>query len=225
MDSFSILGDSISTYQGYNPPNFSVYYDPARCIQHGIQSVQDTWWARVIQHYHGNLSGNNSYSGSKVSGRSFPAANQMARLTYLKAHDVPDFLLVYLGCNDFGYGVPLNPSKFHFRKNAEYFDDAYDILLKNLKKLLPGTAIICATLLKTYMANDAAWSFPENFNGHTAFTEYNDAIRRACHKNAVCLADLSSLNLKYETLDGTHPTAQGHQEIACAWIQALAGLK
>ena len=105
MASFSILGDSISTYQGYHPPHFSVYYDPARCVQNGLQGVQDTWWSKVIQHYHGTLSINNSYSGSRVAGSTFPAANQWERLEYLKGPKAPDFLLIYMGYNDFGYGV------------------------------------------------------------------------------------------------------------------------
>ena len=33
-----------------------------------------------------------------------------------------------------------------------------------------------------------------------------------------------SFNIRYETLDGTHPTLKGHQTIANAWIECLASL-
>lgn len=33
---FSILGDSISTYTGYNPCGYAVFYDDKKCIRNGI---------------------------------------------------------------------------------------------------------------------------------------------------------------------------------------------
>ena len=41
--SFSILGDSISTFQGYNPVGYSVYFPEYGEVAH----VEDTWWQRV----------------------------------------------------------------------------------------------------------------------------------------------------------------------------------
>ena len=38
------------------------------------------------------------------------------------------------------------------------------------------------------------------------------------------LADLSSLNMRYETLDGTHPTKSGHLTIAKGWITCLKNM-
>lgn len=39
----SILGDSISTYNGYNPNGYAVYYDEEMQIRNGLKSVYDTW--------------------------------------------------------------------------------------------------------------------------------------------------------------------------------------
>ena len=49
MRSFSILGDSISTFDGCNPDGFAVYYQGERCEQTGVTSSADTWWSQVIE--------------------------------------------------------------------------------------------------------------------------------------------------------------------------------
>lgn len=44
----SILGDSISTYVGYNPYGYAVYYKDDRLCDNDITDVNDTWWKQVI---------------------------------------------------------------------------------------------------------------------------------------------------------------------------------
>lgn len=65
--------------------------------------------------------------------------------------------------------------------------------------------------------------FPERFAG-VPFEDYNAAIRKAAQREGALLADLAALNWRYETLDGTHPTANGHKTLASAWIKCLAPL-
>ena len=40
MKSVSIVGDSISTYEGYNPYGFAVYYDRGMQELNGLQLAQ-----------------------------------------------------------------------------------------------------------------------------------------------------------------------------------------
>ena len=63
----SIVGDSISTYEGYNPDRYKVFYNRTMQMANGLNSVYDTWWAKVNQSLHAYLCVNNSYSGSKVT--------------------------------------------------------------------------------------------------------------------------------------------------------------
>ena len=51
----SIIGDSISTYEGYNPSGYAVFYDQEMCARNGLKSVYDTWWAKVNQFLHAYL--------------------------------------------------------------------------------------------------------------------------------------------------------------------------
>lgn len=221
----TVLGDSISTYAGFHPDGYRVFYEGERLEQNGLESVYDTWWAKVNQHLHAYLCVNNSYSGSTVSGTAFPAANSLERTSALhKGGYIPDIILVYLGLNDFGRGIPIKPKKTFLRKaDPDYFGDAYLLMLERIRKNYPDSTIICGTLMKTYIRNSPTWAFPENFAG-LLYEDYNAAIRRACKKKNCVLADLEETGIVYETLDGSHPTQKGHMEIAEAWINCLSRL-
>lgn len=64
---FSVLGDSISTLMGWVPEGWRVHYEGEVHVD-GVESPQDTWWGRVIDHFGGYLVANSSFSGSVVEG-------------------------------------------------------------------------------------------------------------------------------------------------------------
>lgn len=210
----SVLGDSISTYEGYIPPNYKVYYDEDRQKINGLTSVYDTWWAKVNQYLKAYLCVNNSFSGSKVSGE-FPGASSEKRVSALhKMEHYPDVILVYMGTNDFGFGVPL-----------ETFAKDYRKMLERLRKNYPSARILCATIARSYMQGKPDWKYPEMYGG-TALEEYNQAIREAVNeRDDIVLMDLPEAGIHYETLDGTHPTRRGHEELAQMWIGCLEKMK
>ncbi|MGN1101152.1 MAG: SGNH/GDSL hydrolase family protein [Huintestinicola sp.] len=216
----SIIGDSISTYEGFNPHGYSVFYDNINQQLNGVTSVSDTWWAKVNQYLNADLCVNNSYSGSRVSGNGFPSANCQQRLMNLHTPSAyPDIILIYIGFNDFGNGIKIKKSGF--RENyCDSFYDSYSHMIKSIKSNYPKATIICATLLKGYFKDDIKWHFPENFGG-VPFDDYNDAIRKAAKKEKIRLADIAKSDARYETLDGTHPTNNGHLTIAEEWISCL----
>ena len=51
----SIVGDSISTFEGFNPPGYAVFYDKEMIERNGLRTVYDTWWAKVNQALHAFL--------------------------------------------------------------------------------------------------------------------------------------------------------------------------
>lgn len=206
----SVLGDSISTYEGYIPKNYKVYYDEERQKRNGLTSVYDTWWAKVNQYLKAYLCVNNSYSGSKVSG-AFPGAESVERTSSLhKIAYYPDAILVYMGTNDFGFGVPV-----------EVFEKAYQKMICQLRTNYPSARILCATIARSYMQGNEKWEYPEMYGG-TALEEYNQAIRKVVKaRKDIELMDLPNVGIRYETLDGTHPTRRGHAELAQMWISCL----
>lgn len=215
----SIIGDSISTYSGYNPKGYAVFYDDINQRKNGLTSVYDTWWAKVNQSLHAYLCVNNSYSGSKVSGCAFPSANCKERTSSLHTKECkPNIILVYIGYNDFGKGIKIKSGLFDNNKD-QFFYDMYLKMVQSIKQNYPSSTIICGTLMRGYVKN-SNWIFPESYAG-IPFDNYNAAIRKAAKKAGVKIADLTSFPDRYETLDGSHPTAKGHLTIAKAWIYCL----
>ena len=232
----SILGDSISTYGGYNPSSYVVFYDEDMRRRNGLTSVYDTWWAKVNQALGTYLCVNNSYSGSRVSGQGFPAGCSQERIMHLHTSEcTPDLILIYWGFNDFGYGVPIRCASLSNdgKTNLMYFEDAYQQMLTGLRYFYPNAKIVCATLMRTTLRQNSSWHFPERLGG-ISIDDYNGAVRRAAAICHISLADLAKRHLnfadctkrdrRYETLDGTHPTANGHQTIADVWIDCLSGI-
>lgn len=214
MRTISIFGDSVSTFEGFNPPGYAVFYDRDMQMRNGLSSVEDTWWYIVLHSIDASLCANNSYSGSRVSGDSFPSACSDERIDQIRTYDmIPEGVLIYLGYNDFGYGVDIAT-----------FSDAYSRMIHKLMKNYPHTTIVCGTLLRTYVKEDDEWSFPEFFGGYP-LEEYNETIRQICHENGVYLADIGKNEERCETLDGAHPTKRGHSTLAKAWIDCLSELK
>lgn len=220
----SILGDSISTFEGYHPVGCAVFYDRTMQAKNGLRSVYDTWWAKVNQALHAYLCVNNSYSGSKVSGADFPAASSAQRTGKLHtAKYAPDLILIYIGFNDFANGVKIREGGLgrFLKSDPRCFEDAYRKMVSGIKQNYPKATIVCATLMRTKIRGAQQWVFPETHAG-VPFESYNDSIRRICRRENCCLADLAALDLRYETLDGTHPTAQGHAVLSQAWIRCLS---
>ena len=171
----------------------------------------------MIEALQGDICVNNSYSGSKASGVDFPSASCDERLRGLKTEiQNPNLILVYIGYNDWGYGVPV-------KKKTGSFEEGYKRILEGLKMLYPTSRIICGTLMRTSLKKEPSWKFPEEYAG-ISLSKYNDMIRKLCRDENVELADLEKKNIRYETLDGSHPTTLGHSQIAEAWIECCKEL-
>lgn len=219
MKLVSILGDSVSTFQGTNPRGYSVFYDTSMQRVNGLNSVSDTWWDRVITSMNARLCVNNSYSGSRVTGDCFPATACEERLQNLGTQgEQPDYILIYAGFNDFAGGAELISSL-----DTYGFEDSYDQMLRTIRQNYPSARTVCATLMRTRIRGDHNWQFPEYWAG-IGLEDYNNVIRWTAQENRCDLADLARSSVRYETLDGAHPTAQGHWEIAENWIRCMADL-
>ncbi|MBQ3489083.1 MAG: hypothetical protein IJA86_00650 [Clostridia bacterium] len=113
---FSVLGDSLSTLAGCNPPDYAVFYTWENCCAANVFSVADTWWGKVIEELGGFLLVNNSYSGSLVCKH--PACEiesygcSDTRTGALGTSDIaPDVVMILMGLNDFGAGMPIRPAE------------------------------------------------------------------------------------------------------------------
>lgn len=223
MNYFSIMGDSISSFVGSVPSGYRVHYDYENMQKNAMRYISDMWWAKVIPACDGRICVNNSYAGSCVAGKNPYSGNSTKRTSLLHNGNIsPDIILIYMGINDFGRGVPIKGKNFLW-KNPIYFEDAYTLMIRRIQNNYNPKKIICGTVARTYHAKIPNWQFPESFAG-TPLEDYNNTIRFVARKESCQVADLSALKIKYETLDGTHPTLIGHEELAKGWLQCLSGI-
>ena len=217
----SILGDSISTYQGWIPEGYACFYpDP----DNDIQDVSQTWWMQVIQNTGMRLLVNGSWSASTVCGDS-RAENSGAgcssnRIVELMGNTgtVPDVILVYMGINDFFHSIDLGS----FSGTAAYrtdhyiwdFTEGYELMLQKLQAIYPTSRIYCMTLLESN-----SWEGTSvNANGNTV-EDYNSRIRQVAAAHGISVIDLRNCGIEsYElgryTSDGVHLNREGAAKIA-----------
>ena len=216
---FSIFGDSISTLEGYNPSGYEVFYNRDLAKQQGINSPSDTWWGTVIDYLGGSLLENNSWSGCKVTQSKYDASDDSAGCSISRTKNLhtkdgtPDYIIIYMGFNDWGCGVYVGEENGADNCNYEEFAAAYRVMLQRIKTNYPEATIYCCTLCKACMVSDSSFVFPESFGG-VHIEEYNRAIRRTCISESCKLLDLYSYNIPYDSIDGTHPTKDGMKTFA-----------
>lgn len=220
---FSILGDSISTLSGYNPPDCAVYYDWEHKYLSGVYTPSDTWWGKVIQALGGHLLVNNSWSGSMVCKHplceieSYGCSNNRTGGLGIGSQH-PDVVMILMGLNDWGKGTRVNPRAGEYDLNI--FSVAYARMLHNIKENYPHAEIWCMTLPRSYWSSNPEFIAPECFSG-VPMGDYCNAIRQ-CAKDADCrLIDLTASDALYDTIDGYHPNAEGMRTIADRILCAL----
>lgn len=217
----SILGDSVSTYAGYNPSGQNPYYDGTNC---GVSSVNDTWWMKVVNALDMTVLKNDSWGGSRVTttGGDNPAGC-MTRCQGLGAADV---VIVFMGINDFNNEVALGTwnGTTALPSDTTKFREAYAIMLDKMTKAYKSAEIWCATLLSC--ERNGATGMPEiNANG-VPLSAFNDAIREIAAIFGARVLEHSSCGITYNNLNlyagdwvsetgaGLHPNAAGMSLIA-----------
>lgn len=241
---FSILGDSISTFEGCNPAGFRVFYEEERREATGVREARDTWWAQVVDALDGELLANGSFSGSMVEGAGFPAGDSAERVAALaRDGQAPDVVLVFMGINDYGWGgadaqaagrgnaLPtcLDVDALGEQREpglaasdaAERFGAAYGSMLARLRAAYPHAEVWCCTLCPGRVVGRDGSTFAYRLRG-AAFDAYNDAIRAATRAHGCRVADVRALGRDYEGLEGTHPTARGMRQFAALVLHAMA---
>lgn len=230
----SILGDSISTFNGYlvsNKPNYT-YADYSYWYPSGdITSVNDTWWSQVASKTGITILNNCAWSGSTCCGNSKETSTAFAGCSDRRINDLsfggttPDIILVYIGINDFGQnstGIkPLGTWDGNTEIPVEGVIDNYsDALAVTLSKIItkyPKSRVFCCNLLETgYSGYDYVddTKFPTiNKNGDT-LQKWNERIRIITESLGVPLIDIHSCGISYfnldnYTIDRLHPNRAG----------------
>ena len=197
-----IIGDSYSTFKGYNPDGYNVYYHKDRTDGATVLTVEDTWWHSLSKELDLNIVLNDSWSGSTVGYRGYENADcsctssfifRLERLFkngFFEKNKI-DTLFIFGATNDSWANVELGELKFSdFTKDDLYFVlPAVSYFIKRAKEILPNANVI-------YIINDVLK--PEIING----------IKSACNHFGANYVHLSEI----EKTNG-HPSAIGMQKI------------
>lgn len=97
----AILGDSISTFEGYltPPSNLSYYPDGDGSMFCDVKTVGKTWWHQLCSKTGMTMICNNSYSGSTLSNQ-YQCRTTDAVIRQLGTNGMPDVIIVFAGTND-----------------------------------------------------------------------------------------------------------------------------
>ena len=232
-DTFSVMGDSISTFQGHNPAGYYAFFPESGAVS----AVEDTWWQQVAEDLELTLLTNGSSSGATVAGDSTGSDPQCGsnelRTGALAGPDgaCPDRIIVYLGANDMIQAVPLGDNdgtRPVQEGEVAAFSDAYTLMLDKLQAKYPAAEIYCCTLhqMGNYGTETPYVEFV-NGAGLTA-QDYGDVIAGIAKNRGLYVIDLYRCgiaveNLQETTSDGVHPSAAGMAFIAEAVKKGITG--
>lgn len=230
----SILGDSISTFEGYIPSDYSAYYP----LSGKITQVEDTWWHQVLTRTGMVLGGNASYSNSTVTGDSSSTTDGLAACSFRRISDLqapdgtsPDLILIYTGINDFLHCAPLGtfsgvPSA-QPEGRISVFADAYELMLQKTLAAYPDARIYVCTLTETDAGDvKEPRSYPSTNENGNVIADFNQIITDLAAAYGLPLIDLYHCGITYDNLyeltgDGLHPRPSGAKLIADKVLEAL----
>lgn len=200
--SFSVLGDSYSTFEGYiNGVNRSYYPNTAA----GVTDVSSCWWYIFANDYGCRLLENNSCTGSVISYDGYGTGTEDGKdesfITRMNDLGKPELLIVFGATNDSSVGVALGEYKYDNFTEADFttFRPSLAYLLSNLKKKHIGCDIL-------YVIN----------TGLSAGIV--ESINTICEYYGVDTLQLANI----EKVDG-HPTVAGMKAIAYQIRTKLGG--
>ena len=196
--SFSIIGDSISTFEGWIPENNVTWYPSEN---NDVKNVENTWWKQLSDKNGMKLLVNNSYSGSSLCTTGYGEGEDSTRISFVNrikentSGETPDIIFIQGGTNDvWGNCLP----------GSELFLDYTEYTESDLKQVIPAFCYI-VDYLKTFNPNSKIVyiQMPEILD-----SDYSKGIMKAClHYDIECIffEELSSQ-------DG-HPDIEGMNTI------------
>ena len=215
----SILGDSISTFEGYLPGGNATYYPTSY-----LNRVEDTWWMQLITELDAKLGVNESWSGSCVSvtsGERLPMAS-LERIQNLDNNGTPNVILFFGGTNDIAFFSESTPVGSFDTATApvqadltetewETFADGYVAAILRMRYYYPEARIISILpTVNTKYYNDAT------------LEKYNSVMRAICKHYGVEYVDLVAEGYTTKLLgDATHPNTAGMDFISAAVKEKL----
>ena len=231
----SILGDSISTYNGWIPDGYAQFYP----IDGVVENVNETWWKMFMDDTGMQFCANSSSAGSTCVGDSlsaddpkFACSNYRIDDLVGKKGDYPDIIIVYMGTNDLLIGTPIGENdgtQSVEEGTIETFSDAYSLILDKLVSQYPGAQILCCTL--TQVGDWGVTKMFEPFVNNLNLTakDYSRQIEIIADNKGFDVIDLYNCgitadNMHKYVIDGVHLNTKGMEQVRDAAEEAIIAL-
>ncbi|MBQ8321229.1 MAG: hypothetical protein IJX92_02555 [Clostridia bacterium] len=202
MKNVMIFGDSYSTFKGYIPDGYAIYYDGVNGTD--LKDVSQTWWDIFVKGYGLNLVLNNSWSGSTVcyTGRQNPEyarrssfvnrMEELARDDFYNKNEIDTFF-IFGGTNDSWLDATLpGEMKFEGIDDSDlYFTlPAICYLIARLKEERPNARII--SIINTELDPKIAECFKAaSLHYETEFVELCDIDKMSGHPTVKGMAQIA----------------------------------
>ncbi|MBP3773722.1 MAG: hypothetical protein ILA34_00025 [Bacteroidaceae bacterium] len=221
---FVVMGNSISTYENYQPAGYAVYYSTSRGFNKGIQ-VGDTWWMQLSRMSGMSYLNNVSWSGSRVTYVPGVNANSVftsdERVNAVGRAGIPDAIIIAGGTNDWSNGtMALGEYSTKVFNDSLTFRGSYTMLLHKLRKRYPRIKLFCCSIFPRQQAATQA-----NASGWTQ-NDANESIKHIADQFGGYYVDCTKAPLTDDIptnyIDyGLHPSAAGHKLLAEAIYKSL----
>ena len=184
----SILGDSYSTFEGWNPEGHATWYD--KNLRNDVTDVEQTWWYQLIEDNGLQLEKNNSWSGATICNTGYGGEDYSEKSFLTRSGDLgnsPDIIYVFGGTNDDWASSPLGDAN---GSDMYTVRPATKAMFKNIKAFYPDA--LCVAIINSEMSKDV-----------------ENAIIEACQSE-----DIPYIQLKAIDKQKGHPSISGMKAIA-----------
>ena len=194
----SVLGDSYSTFQGYNPEGYNPFYPDAN---NDVKEVEQTWWDLYIKANGYQLEKNNSWGGTTICGTGYFGrdASESAFTARVDMLGNPDIIFVFGGTNDAWSRAPIGEYQWAdwSKEDCKSFRPALACLLDALQKQYPNAQIY--SILNSELRE-----------------EINESMRTVCQHYGIQLIELHDI----EKQNG-HPSVSGMKSICEQLMESI----
>ena len=203
-----IFGDSYSTFEGYVPEGYVIYYSTRDRAETDVRRVKETWWHGLCSEMGINLVLNDSWSGSTLcytgyEGDCSTTSSFIFRLEklisdgFFEKNEI-DTVFVFGCTNDSWADAPLGEAMFSDIKREDLFKacPAICYFLGRLKEILPAANIIFIinTGLKSEIC-DTVKKASEYYSTH--FVELYDIDKNCGHPTIKGMAEIKDQVLEF----------------------------
>ena len=209
---FSIIGDSYSSFKGYMAnANAATWYpasDHNMNDTNDVENVEQTWWYKFANTYNSRLLENNSWSGSTIAYDSYSEGlddgKETSFIQRMNLITTPQLILIYGGTNDSWVAGDTKRDDFlgeykysdFSESDFIYFRPALAYLLDKLKHKHIGAKII-------FMLN-------------SSLSNIKESVHEICSNYEIGVCEITDIALAH-----SHPTDEGMTTIAKQIIEFL----